>query len=60
MVNEAISRANDYAAAMSIRRQKQDALIGFSARACARSSRCLIRGRLDLFSATDQAFVQPV
>ena len=35
--------AGDYAAARSTRRQKQDALIGISARACARSSRCLIR-----------------
>ena len=31
-----------YAAARSIRRQKHDALIGISARACARSSLCLI------------------
>ena len=33
---------DDYAAARSIRRQKQDALIGTSARACASSSRCRI------------------
>ena len=55
-----VGAANDYAAARSTRRQKQDALIGISARACARSSRCLDQRRLDLFAAPGEAFVQAV